>query len=93
MIRHRDITGILPVEDCAPKNIKLAHKVQPFHADSLTYSQRERSVYHDRSDCVHGQRIKQEGNAVPGMDGRQLCNRCADLNAGIDDFFPGDDGG
>jgi hypothetical protein len=93
MIRHRDITEILPVEDCAPKNIKLAHKVQPFHTDSLTYSQRERGVYHDRSDCVHGQRIKQEGNAVPGTDERDSCNRCADLDAGIDDFFPGDDGG
>jgi hypothetical protein len=93
MIRHRDITEILPVEDSASKAIKLAHTVQPFHTDSLTYSLRERRVYHDRSDCVHGQRIKHEGNAVPGTGQRDLCNRCADLDAGVDDLFPGDDGG
>ncbi len=67
-------------------------KVHPFHTDSLTYSQRERGVYHDRSDCTHGQRIKEGGYAVPGTDGRQLCNRCADLSAGLDAFFPGDEG-
>jgi hypothetical protein len=93
MIRHRDITEILPVEDCAPKDIKLAHKVHPFHTDSLTYSRRERGVYHDRSDCVYGQRIKQEVMPCLARNERDLCNRCADLDAGVDDFFPGDEGG
>lgn len=93
MIRHRDAIEILPVEAPASKAIKVAHRVQPFHTDSLTYSQRERGVYHDRGDCVHGQRIRHEGNAVPGTDQRDLCDRCADLDAGVDDFYPGDDGG
>jgi hypothetical protein len=73
MISHSDIAEIRPLEDSARKNIKLALKVHPFHTDSLTYSQRERGVYHDRSDCVHGRRIKQDGFAVPGMDERDLC--------------------
>jgi hypothetical protein len=47
MISQSDIAEILPVEDSAPKDIKLAPKVHPFHTDSLTYSQRERGVYHD----------------------------------------------
>jgi hypothetical protein len=89
MISHRDIAEIHPVEDSAPKNMKLALKVHSFYTDSLTYSQRERGVYHDRSDCVYGHKIKQDGNAVPGRDERDLCNRCADLDAGVDDFFPG----
>lgn len=90
MISHRDIAQIHPVEDSAPKNIKLALKVHPFHTDSLTYSQKERGVYHDRSDCVHGRRIKKEVFAVPGTDERDLCSRCADLDAGVDDLVPGD---
>jgi hypothetical protein len=93
MISYRDIAEIRPLEDSARKHIKLAPKVHPFHTDSLTYPQRERGVYHDRSDCTYGRRIKQDGNAVPGTDDRHLCNRCADLDAGVDDFFPGDDGG
>lgn len=92
MINPRNIAEILPPEDSAPNDFKLTLKVRPFHTDSLTYPQRERGVYHDRGDCVHGQRIKQDGYAVPGTDGRQLCNRCADLDAGLDDFFPGDEG-
>jgi len=92
MISHRDIAEILPAEDSAPKDLKLALKIHPFHTDSLTYSRRERGVYHDRSDCVHGRRIKQDGFALPGTDERHLCNRCADLDAGVDDFFPGDEG-
>ncbi len=92
MINQRNIAEILPSEDSAPKDIKLTLKVRPFDTDSLTYAQRERAVYHDRSDCIHGQRIKQDGYAVLGTEGRQLCNRCADLNAGLDDFFPGDEG-
>jgi hypothetical protein len=43
MIRHRDIVEILPAEDSAPKDMKLALKVHPFHTDSLTYSQRQRA--------------------------------------------------
>lgn len=92
MISQRSIAELLPGEDSAPKDIMLTLKVHPFHTDSLTYSQRERGVYHDRRDCVHGQRIKHDGQAIPGTEGRQLCNRCADLNAGVDDFFPGDEG-
>jgi hypothetical protein len=87
MISHRDIVEILPAEDSTPKDIKLALKVHPFHADSLKYSQRERGVYHDRSDCVYGRRIKQDGFAAPGTDERDLCNRCAALDAGVDDLF------
>ena len=92
MIRHRDIAEILPAEDSAPKDMKLALKVHPFLTDSLTYSQRQRGVYHNRSDCVYGRRIKQDGFAVPGTDERDLCNRCAALDAGVDDLFPGDEG-
>jgi hypothetical protein len=92
MISQSDIAEILPVEDSAPKDIKLAPKVHPFNTDSLTYSQRERGVYHDRSDCIYGRRIKQDGFAVPGTDERDLCSRCADLDAGVDDSFPGDEG-
>ena len=92
MINERNIAEILSSGNSAQKDIKLTLKVHPFHTDSLTYSPRERAVYHDRSDCAHGQRIKQDGYAVPGTEGRQLCNRCADLNAGLDDFFPGDEG-
>jgi hypothetical protein len=92
MINERNIAEILSSGNSAQKDIKLTLKVHPFHTDSLTYSPRERAVYHDRSDCVHGQRIKQDGYAIPGTEGRQLCSRCADLNAGLDDFFPGDEG-
>lgn len=92
MITQRNIAEILASEDSALKDVKLTLKAHPFHTDSLTYSQRERAVYHDRSDCVHGQRIKHDGYVVPGTEGRQLCNRCADLNAGLDDLFPGDEG-
>jgi hypothetical protein len=92
MISHTDIAEILPAEDNTPKDIKLALKVHPFHTDSLTYSQRERSVYHNRSDCDYGRRIKRDGFAGTGTDERDLCNRCADLDAGVDDFFPGDEG-
>jgi hypothetical protein len=92
MISHRDIAEIHPVEDSTPKNMKLALKGHSFYTDSLTYSQRERGVRHDRSDCVHGRRIKQDGNAVPGTHDRHLCNRCADLDAGVAEFFPGDEG-
>jgi hypothetical protein len=93
MISHGGIAEILPVDDCATKDITLALNVHPFHTDSLTYSHRERAVYHHHSDCVYGRRIKQDGNAVRGTDERTLCNRCADLDAGVDDVFPGDDGG
>jgi hypothetical protein len=92
MISHRDIAEILPAEDSPPRDMMLARMVHPFHTDSLTYSQRERGVYHDRSDCVYGRRIRQDGFAVPGRDERDLCNRCAALDAGVDDFFPGDEG-
>jgi hypothetical protein len=92
MISHRDIGEILPAEDSAPKDVKVALEARQFHTDSLTYSQRERGVYHHRSDCVYGRRIKQDGFAVPGTDERDLCSRCADLDAGVDDFFPGDEG-
>jgi hypothetical protein len=92
MINERTIAEILSSENGAQKDIKFTLKVRPFYTDSLTYSAIERAVYHDRRDRVHGQTIKHDGYAAPGTDGRQLCNRCADLNAGLDDFFPGDEG-
>lgn len=92
MISHLDLGEILPAEDSAPQDVKVALEVRPFHTDSLTYSQRERGVYHHRRDCVYGRRIKQYGFAGPGTDERDLCSRCADLDSGVDDFFPGDEG-
>jgi hypothetical protein len=80
MTSHREIAQVRPTEDRVSKDIYLALRVHPFHTDSLTYSQRERSVFHNRSDCDYG------------TDERDLCNRCADLDAGVDDFFPGDEG-
>ncbi|MFI5287212.1 MAG: hypothetical protein ACHQ4F_12935 [Candidatus Dormibacteria bacterium] len=92
MSNQRNIAEVSPTE-CSPLNgIELALKVHPYHTDSLMYSLRERSVYHDRSDCGYGQRVKRDGNTVPGTADRQLCRRCADLNAGVDDFYPGDAG-
>ena len=92
MTSHREIAEVPPAEDRVSKDINLALRFHRFHTDSLTYSQRERSVYHNRSDCVYGRRIKQDGFAVSGTDDRDLCHRCADLDAGVDDPFPGDEG-
>jgi hypothetical protein len=92
MTSQREIAVVRPAEDWVSKDINLALRVHPFHTDSVTYSQRERSAYHNRSDCVYGRRIKRDGLSVPGRDERDLCGRCADLDAGVDDFFPGDEG-
>jgi hypothetical protein len=93
MVSNEKVVDVLPVEDSAPDNPKRTVRVSPFHTDSLTYSLRERSVYHDRRDCAHGQMVKEDGNAVPGAVDRRRCDRCADLDEGVDDMFPGDSGG
>ena len=93
MISHEKLVDVVPVEDSAPANTKLPVKLSPFHTDSLTYSLRERCVYHDRRDCAYGQMIKEDGNAVPGTAGLRRCDRCADLDEGVDDLFPGNSGG
>lgn len=92
MTSHRELAGVRRAEAMVGKDITLALRVHPFHTDSLTYSQRERRVHHNRSDCEYGRRIKRHGFAVPGTDERDLCNQCADLDAGVDDVFPGDEG-
>ena len=57
-------------------------KVSPFHTDSTDYPDEERRVYHDQSECGYGQRVKRDGNDIPGTDGRDLCSRCADIARG-----------
>jgi len=37
-------------------------------------------VYHNNSKCEHGQEIKNDGNDLPGDDGRRVCDQCAKLN-------------
>ena len=54
-------------------------KVDAFHTDSTDYEAWQRQVYHDQSECGYGQRIKRDGNAIPGTAGRRQCDRCADL--------------
>ena len=92
MISTEKVVDVLPAEDRAPDKRKLAVKVSPFHTDSLIYSLRERGVYHDRRDCAFGQTVRGDGNAVPGRADRRRCDRCADLDEGVDDLFPGDFG-
>jgi len=93
MIGNETVVDVLLVEASAPDDPKLAVKVSPFHTDSFTYSLRERGVYHDRRDCAVGQTVREDGNAVPGRAGRRRCDRCTDLDEGVDDLFPGDSGG
>jgi len=50
MTSQREIAVVRPAEDWVSKDINLALRVHPFHTDSVTYSQRERSAYHNRSD-------------------------------------------
>jgi len=37
-------------------------KVSAFHTESLSYSEKERSVYHDQSECGYGKRVTNDGN-------------------------------
>jgi hypothetical protein len=48
-------------------------KVPPFH----TSEPEDPEVYHDNSDCPHGQRIK-PWHRVNGTGGRKKCSWCAD---------------
>jgi H+-transporting ATPase len=43
-----------------------------FHTDTDP----EDPVYHDTGDCPYGRQIKQNGNDVPGQDGRRRCDWC-----------------
>ena len=55
-------------------------KVSAFHTESLTYSEKERSVYHDQSECGYGKRVTNDGNAIAGRGiERELCDQCATL--------------
>jgi hypothetical protein len=62
-------------------------KVGDFHTDTVReyYHPRERWVYHDQSECGYGQRVKRDGNAIPGRGTdpqgypRALCDRCSNL--------------
>lgn len=56
-------------------------KVPAFHTDSTDYEPEEKWRYHDNDACGYGQRIKRDGNAVSGPDGRALCDRCKTLAA------------
>lgn len=59
-------------------------KVSAFHTDTVLayYHPNERYVYHNESTCGYGQRIKRDGNDIPGQGTdphgrpRQLCDRC-----------------
>jgi hypothetical protein len=48
----------------------------PFHTSSYEAD----PVYHNNSACEEGQRVKRDGNALDGDDGRRLCDDCTDLN-------------
>jgi hypothetical protein len=41
-------------------------KVSAFHTESLSYSEKERSVYHNQSECGYGKRVTEDGNAIAG---------------------------
>ncbi len=56
-------------------------KVLAFHTDSTDYEPEEKWRYHDQSECGYGKRIKNDGNDVPGADGRKRCDRCNTLAA------------
>lgn len=51
-------------------------KVQPFHRDVDT------DVYHNNSECDHGQDVKNNQTYKKGDGGLRLCKRCKELNAG-----------
>ena len=51
--------------------------VGPYHS-SMEESGDERSVFHDRSDCPAGSRIKPE-NRVSGTAGRSKCKDCQNI--------------
>jgi hypothetical protein len=51
--------------------------VSPYHT-SIEESGDERSVFHDRSDCPAGSRIKPE-NRVSGTAGRSKCKDCQNI--------------
>ncbi len=53
--------------------------VGPYHT-SVEESGDERSVFHDRSDCPAGSRIKPE-NRVSGTAGRSKCKDCQNIAA------------
>jgi hypothetical protein len=53
--------------------------VGPYHS-SMAESGDERSVFHDRSDCPAGSRIKPE-NRVSGTAGRSKCKDCQNIAA------------
>jgi hypothetical protein len=53
--------------------------VSPYHT-SIEESGDERSVFHDRSDCPAGSRIKPE-NRVSGTAGRSKCKDCQNIAA------------
>ena len=53
--------------------------VDPYHT-SVEEGGDERSVFHDRSDCPAGSRIKPE-NRVAGMAGRSKCKDCQNIAA------------
>lgn len=53
--------------------------VDPYHS-RMAESGDERSVFHDRSDCPAGSRIKPE-NRVSGTAGRSKCKDCQNIAA------------
>lgn len=57
-------------------------KVSAFHADTVEdYEPEEKWRYHDNNECGYGNRIKRDGNDLPGDDGRKRCERCNTLAA------------
>jgi hypothetical protein len=54
--------------------------VAPFH--SYENEDGEKLVYHNQSECEHGQEIVRNGHKVDGDGGRPLCEGCADLAGG-----------
>ncbi len=56
-------------------------KIPAFHTNSTLYRPEDRKVFHDQSECGYAQRIKRDGNDVPGTANRARCDRCEDLAA------------
>lgn len=54
-------------------------KVDAFHTSTGPDGAGELK-YHNQSECEHGTKIKEDGNAEPGPgEGRTLCIRCAGI--------------
>lgn len=54
-------------------------EVRPFYTDSADYDDRETRVYHNRTECEDGQRMKAAGDDLPGHEDHDLCDRCRSL--------------